>query len=159
MDKIFVTEFELDAKKLALIYICYQYKFPLCFMLSFYEMWSDSSLFALKALTCTKKSKLTDTSLMKALDESSSLYKQILKGTNTIRRIKETKDKINKINQKSSAEPLPEIPEYPKLTLHNFSPSFKKFVTDYLLVNVEDIYSPVIKLRFSSDDVYKEMMP
>ena len=83
-DKPFSMAFKLDAKMLTLVYICYEYKFPLSFMLSFYELYGDNSIFALKALTCCRKIKLTDSGLMKILDESRILYKQVVKVISTI---------------------------------------------------------------------------
>ena len=147
-NKVFSTEFVLSAKIIAVIYICYEYKYPLSIMMSFYEMFGDQSMFALKALSCCKKTKLTDNTLTKALEESRCLFNQIVKGQ-TI---------INKINQLKFNNPKNEpIPEYPKLDTNCFSNNFKDFIENYFLVNIPNIYSPVVELKMSSDDLYKEL--
>lgn len=148
-EKPFSTRFKIDAKILTLIYICYEYKFPLCFMLSFYELYGDNSIFALKALTCSRKIKLTDSGLMKILDESRLLYKQIVEGMSTIIKINKLKA-YNKDNE--------EIPELPKINFEVFSNEYKNFLQNYLLENINDIFAPVVKLKMSSDDLYRELM-
>ena len=147
--KPFSMEFKLDDKMLTLIYICYEYKFPLSFMLSFYELYGDNSIFALKALTCSRKIKLTDSSLIKILEESRTLYNQIIKGISTIIKI----NKLKRDNKKN--EP---IPDYPEIDLSPFSEDYKNFLNYYLLENINNIFSPMVKLRMSSDDVYKELI-
>lgn len=149
MDKLFSVDFKIDAKMLTIIYICYEYKFPLSFMLSFYEMYGDTSMFAFKALSCAKKIKLTDSSLIKILDESRILYSQILQGISTIIKINELKS--NNPNNE-------EIPEYPSIDLSKFSNNYRNFIQNYLLVNVTDIYAPRLNLKLSSDDLYKELL-
>ena len=81
--KPFSVTFKLDAKILAIIYICFKYKFPLSFLLSFYEMYGEQSLFILKAMACTKKISLSDNTFAKIIEESRLLYKQILSGIST----------------------------------------------------------------------------
>lgn len=147
--KPFSAKFKLDDKMLAVIYICYEYKFPLSFMLSFYELYGDTSMFALKALTCSRKIKLTDSGLIRILEESRTLYKQIIKGTSTIMKINNLKYN-NKKNE--------EIPEYPEIDLAPFSEDYRNFIKYYLLENIDDIFSPMVKLRMSSDDIYKELI-
>ena len=149
-NKLFSIDFKIDAKVLTIIYICYEYKFPLAFMITFYELYGETSMFALKALTCAKKAKLTDTKLMKIVEESRLLYTQILAGISTIMKIKQLKA----YNPKD--EP---IPEYPTIDTSKFTAEYKEFVENYLLQNIRDIYAPVVNLRLSSHDLYREIMP
>ena len=147
--KPFSAQFKLNAKLLTMIYICYEYKFPLSFMLSFYELYGDNSIFALKALTCSRKIKLTDSGLMKILDESRILYNQIIKGIPTIIKI----EQLTRNNKNNDP-----IPEYPQIDLTPFSEDYKNFLQYYLLENIQDIYSPIVKLKMSTDDIYKELI-
>lgn len=149
-NKLFSLDFKLDAKILTIIYICYEYKFPLAFMITFYELYGETSMFALKALTCSKKAKLTDTKLMKIVEESRLLYTQILTGVSTIMKIKQLKA----YNPKN--EP---IPEYPSIDTSKFSADYRVFIEDYLLKNIRNIYEPEINLQLSSHDLYKEITP
>lgn len=137
MSKIFSTQFKLDAKMIAIIYLCYEYKFPLAFMLSFYEMYGDNSLFALKALSCAKKISLSDNTLIKIIDESRLLYDQIVFNR-------------NKLTEHSDFEPTI---DYNKFTL-----SFGRFIQNYLEQNIENLYEPIVKLRLDSRDLYEELI-
>ena len=148
MNKLYSVEFTLNAKLLAIIYICYKYKFPLQFMLSFYEMYGDGSLFALKALTCSKRMTMSDAELVKILDESRRLYKQIQNGISINRKRKQIE--LGYLKE--------EMPELPKIELLGFSVSYSEFIEKYLLVNIEDIYAPQVKLKMSSDDIYSELI-
>lgn len=153
MTKPFATRFKLDSKILALIYICYKYNFPLCFMLSFYEMYGEYSLFALKAMACTKKLTLNDNNFTKIIEESRDLYKQILSGVSTIIEI----DKINKDNKYRTDDNKVELPQYPSIDTSKFSNEYKDFVENYLLNNIKDIYSPMVELKMSTKDLYEEL--
>ena len=155
MTKPFSTRFKLDSKIIALIYICYKYNFPLCFMLSFYEMYGEHSLFALKAMTCAKKLTLNDNTFTKIIEESRDLYKQVLTGVSTIIEI----NKIEKSNENRSIEDKKEIPEYPQIDTSKFSSDYKDFIEQYLLKNIKNIYSPMVELRMSTKDLYEELRP
>ena len=134
MSKIFSAKFKLNSKILAIIYICYKYKFPLSFMLSFYELYEDNALFIFKALNCSKKIKMNDNAFINALNESRLLYKQILKGVSDI-----------------------EQNETPTINLKEFSNDYKLFIEEYLLKNIDNIYSSTVKFQFSTNDLYKEV--
>lgn len=147
-EKIYTVDFELNAKLLAILYICYKYNFPLQFLLSFYELYGDASLFALKALSCYKKLALTDNDMVKILEESRRLFLQIQKRV-TI------KNKIKEIERQGGNYDKPELP---KLDLICFSVPYSQFIENYLLKNVEDLYSVPIRLRMSSGDLYQEIL-
>lgn len=151
-EKVFSTKFKLDSKMLALIYFCYQHKFPLCFMLSFYELYGDTSLFALKALSCNKRIKITDNNIIKILQESQKLYKQIITGVSTLLKIKE----LSSMEENKRKE---EMPEKPHIDTSVFSEDFRNFVEGYLLKNIDDIYAPKVKLNFNTEDLYEELKP
>lgn len=146
-NKIYTVEFTLNAKLLAIIFICYKYKFPLQFMLSFYELYGDSSLFALKALTCSRKTKLTDSELVDIVEQSRRLYTQIQQGISiNIKR----KKILNGILEE-------ELPDPPCIDHIGFSVEYDEFINNYLLQNIEDIYAPTTKLKMSSEDIYTEL--
>ena len=148
MSKLYTVQFALNAKLLAIIYICYKYKFPLQFMLSFYEMYADSSLFVLKALTCCKKTKLTDNEFIKIMEESRRLFHQIQKGMSI--NIKRKQISLGILKDE-------EMPEPPELNYLGFSESYTEFINEYLLKNIEDIYAPTVSLKMSSEDIYSEI--
>ena len=160
MDKIFSTEFELDDKKLLVLYMCYKFKFPASYMLSFYELYEEKSLFTLKALACTKDIKLTDQSITKMLEESRKLYKQILRGRSIRNEIKESKIKLKKEIEKArlldldlSMVSLPAVPEEPTINTEDFSSEYKDFLENYLLRNVEDITFRNCNIGLTTDTV------
>lgn len=148
MSKIYSVQFSLNAKLIALIYICYKHKFPLQFMLSFYEMYGDTSLFALKALTCSRKTRLTDNEFIKIMEESRRLYSQIQRGISI--NLKRKQIKLGIIKDE-------EMPAAPKLDYLGFSESFNLFIDEYLLKNIDDIYAPTISLKMSTEDIYSEI--
>lgn len=135
MTKIFATEFKLNSKILSIIYLCYKYEFPISIMLSFYEMYEDNALFVFKTLSCAKKSKINDNILINVLNESRILLKQIQQGITSL-----------------------EKNEEPKLNLADFSNEYRIFIQDYLLKNIENIYEPIIKFKFNTSDLYKEVV-
>lgn len=149
MNKNFSVNFELNAKLLALLYICYEYKFPLSFMLSFYEMYGDNSLFVLKAISCFKKIKITDSILINALEESRKLAKEIARGISVLLKV----DELEKLPEDKR---LDSIPEYPTINLSLFNESYKKFIENYLLINIDNIYNQKISLKLNSRDLYEE---
>lgn len=150
--KPFTITFKLDAKILAIIYICYRHKFPLSFLLSFYEMYGEQSLFILKAMSCTGKIKLTDSTFIKIIEESKLLHKQILTGIST--NIKRNK----LINQVKSGRIITEmIPDCPIIPLKEFSEDYKQFISQYLQKNVKNIFSEQLELMVDTIDLYDEI--
>lgn len=153
MSKDYITKFRLNAKLIAIIYICYQYKFPLSFMLSFYEMYGDNSLFALKAFACAKKLSLNDNVFTKIIEESRTLYRQILAGESRM-------IEINNIIKHNKAEGTNlSLPEKPVLNSAGFTDPFRKFIDEYLLVNIDNIFAPQVSLKLSTYDLYEELVP
>ena len=120
-NKIFITYFELNSHILAMLYLCYRFKFPISFMISFYENYKDNAFFVFKALSCKKQITLNDLTFAKIFEESRNLYKQIL--------VKDIK------------------PE-------TFSEKYQDFIKNYLLVNIEDIYTETVALRLSTNMLY-----
>lgn len=152
MSKPFSITFKLDAKILAIIYICFRYKFPLSFMLSFYEMYGEQSLFILKAMSCNKKINLNDTTFIKILQESKLLHKQILSGIST------NLKRNNLINQVKNGRLITEmIPDCPEINLKEFSQEYSQFISNYLLKNVKNIFSEEIELMLDTIDLYEEI--
>ena len=149
MTKSFSVNFEINAKLLALLYICYEYKFPLSFMLSFYEMYGDNSLFVLKAISCVKKIKITDSVLINAIEESRKLAKEIARGISVILKVKQ----LENIPLEKRVEP---IPEYPSIDVSLFTDSYKKFIENYLLINIDNIYDQKVNLKLNTRDLYEE---
>lgn len=150
--KPFSITFKLDAKILAIIYICYKYKFPLSFLLSFYEMYGEQSLFILKAMSCTKKISLSDNTFTKIINESRNLYKQILLGIST--NIKRNK----LISQVKNGKVITEvIPDCPEINTSEFSDDYKYFIEKYLVKNVKNLFSEEIELHLDTNDLYNEI--
>lgn len=77
-DKTFIAYFELNSHILAIMYLCYRFKFPLSFMITFYENYKDGAFFVFKALACKKQIALNDLAFAKVIEDSRALYKQIL---------------------------------------------------------------------------------
>lgn len=152
MNKPFIAKFKIDAKLLAILFICYKYKFPLSFMLSFYEMYGEQSLFILKAMSCVKKISLNDNTFIKILEESKLLHKQIIKGIST--NIK--RDQL--IQQVKSGRLITEmIPDCPEIQSNLFSEDYKEFIEKYLLKNIKDIFKEEVELMMSTTDLYAEL--
>ena len=152
MNKPFSITFKLDSKILALIYICFKHKYPLSFLLSFYEMYEEQSLFILKAMSCAGKLKLTDNAFAKLLEESRALYTQILKGIST--NIKRNK----LISQVKNGKLITEIiPDCPEIDLKDFSEDYRLFISNYLEKNVKDLFKEEIELMLDTTDLYSEI--
>ena len=150
--KPFSVTFKLDAKILAIIYICFKYKFPLSFLLSFYEMYGEQSLFILKAMACTKKISLSDNTFAKIIEESRLLYKQILSGIST--NIKRTQ----LISQVKNGRLITEmIPNCPEISLCEFTDDYKQFIKQYLIKNVKNLFQEEIELMMNTTDLYCEL--
>ena len=147
--KLYSAKFRLNSKILALMYICCYYNYPTTVLLTFYETYKDMSLFALKALSTCKKIKLTDNMFVKILQESATLYGQIIKGIT----IKLKRNQLLSYNPKNE-----EIPLEPTLDVEVFSDDYKRFITEYLIENVEDLFVPEVKLNISSEDLYSDMI-
>ena len=145
--KPFSVTFKLDAKILAIIYICFKYKFPLSFLLSFYEMYGEQSLFILKAMACTKKISLSDNTFAKIIEESRLLYKQILSGIST--NIKRNQ----LISQVKNGRLITEmIPNCPEISLCEFTDDYKQFIKQYLIKNVKNLFQEEIELMMNTTD-------
>lgn len=152
MNKPFIAKFKIDAKLLAILFICYKYKFPLSFMLSFYEMYGEQSLFILKAMSCAKKISLNDNTFIKIIEESKLLHKQIIKGIST--NIKRNQ----LIQQVKSGRLITEmIPDCPEIQSNLFSEDYKEFIEKYLLKNIKDIFKEEVELMMSTTDLYAEL--
>ena len=150
--KPFSITFKLDAKILAIIYICYKYKFPLSFLLSFYEMYGEQSLFILKAMSCTKKISLSDNTFAKIINESRALYKQILIGIS----VNLKRDKL--ISQVKNGKIITEvIPDCPEINTTGFSDDYKYFIEKYLIKNVKNLFREEIELVLDTNDLYNEI--
>lgn len=150
--KPFSVTFKLDAKILAIIYICFKYKFPLSFLLSFYEMYGEQSLFILKAMACTKKISLSDNTFAKIIEESRLLYKQILSGIST--NIKRNQ----LISQVKNGRLITEmIPNCPEISLCEFTDDYKQFIKQYLIKNVKNLFQEEIELMMNTTDLYCEL--
>lgn len=150
--KPFSVTFKLDAKILAIIYICFKYKFPLSFLLSFYEMYGEQSLFILKAMACTKKISLSDNTFAKIIEESRLLYKQILSGIST--NIKRNQ----LISQIKNGRLITEmIPNCPEISLCEFTDDYKQFIKQYLIKNVKNLFQEEIELMMNTTDLYCEL--
>lgn len=150
--KPFSVTFKLDAKILAIIFICFKYKFPLSFLLSFYEMYGEQSLFILKAMACTKKISLSDNTFAKIIEESRLLYKQILSGIST--NIKRNQ----LISQVKNGRLITEmIPNCPEISLCEFTDDYKQFIKQYLIKNVKNLFQEEIELMMNTTDLYCEL--
>ena len=150
--KPFSVTFKLDAKILAIIYICFKYKFPLSFLLSFYEMYGEQSLFILKAMACTKKISFSDNTFAKIIEESRLLYKQILSGIST--NIKRNQ----LISQVKNGRLITEmIPNCPEISLCEFTDDYKQFIKQYLIKNVKNLFQEEIELMMNTTDLYCEL--
>ena len=150
--KPFSVTFKLDAKILAIIYICFKYKFPLSFLLSFYEMYGEQSLFILKAMACTKKISLSDNTFAKIIEESRLLYKQILSGIST--NIKRNQ----LISQVKNGRLITDmIPNCPEISLCEFTDDYKQFIKQYLIKNVKNLFQEEIELMMNTTDLYCEL--
>ena len=149
MEKQYSIKFSLDSIILALIYICYKYKFPASYMLSFYEMYGKQSLFILKAISCSKKVPLNDNTFIKIIEESKLLHKQILSGIGTNMKIKQLTAQV-----KGGLKLKDPIPEKPQLDLSVFSDDYKTFITDYLVKNLVEVFTETLELKLNTSDLY-----
>ena len=152
MDKQFSVKFKLDPIILALIYICYKYKFPAAMMLSFYEEFGKKSLFILKAMTCAKKITLNDNQFIKIIEESRVLYKQLLTGISINMKRKQLENMVK--NGKQIKE---QIPERPHVNLTVFSDEYSEFIEDYLQYNLDNMFSEEPSLKLNTTDLYSEL--
>lgn len=139
---MFKTRFKLNSKLIAIIFICYKYKYPLAYFLTLYEMYKEASLFAFKAFSCNKKIELSNKTFIQILEESRDLYHQILAGQSMIIKMK---------NEKSDT-----IVE-PKIDVTQFSPEFRFFIENYLLKNMSNIFDEEVELTMTSDELYSEI--
>ena len=152
MDKQFSVKFKLDPIILALIYICYRYKFPAAMMLSFYEEFGKKSLFILKAMTCAKKISLNDNQFIKIIEESKVLHKQLLTGISI--NIKRTRlENMVKNGMKIKEQ----IPDKPHVNLTVFSDEYSEFIENYLQYNLDNMFSEEPSLKLNTTDLYSEL--
>lgn len=152
MDKQFSVKFKLDPIILALIYICYRYKFPAAMMLSFYEEFGKKSLFILKAMTCAKKISLNDNQFIKIIEESKVLHKQLLTGISI--NIKRTRlENMVKNGMKINEQ----IPDRPHVDLTVFSDEYSEFIENYLQYNLDNMFSEEPSLKLNTTDLYSEL--
>lgn len=152
LGKPYEISFKIDAKILAIIYICWKYKFPLSYFLSFYEMFGPQTLFILKALACTKKITLNDSTFANILEESKKLHKQILKGISTNIKIKKLEIQVK--NGKLIDEDIPELPE---IDLSEFSDDYKEYIQTYLLKNILNIFADEVVLKIGTKELYQQI--
>lgn len=152
MGKPFELSFKIDAKILAIIYICWKYKFPLSYFLSFYEMFGAQTLFILKAMSCTRRITLNDSAFANIIEESRALHKQILAGISTRIKIKQLEGLI-----KSGQLIDEDIPAQPEINLNAFSDDYKDFLSGYLLKNVDNIFSETMILKLGTKELYQQL--
>jgi len=152
MSKPFEIEFKLDAKILAIIYVCWKYKYPLSYFLTFYEMFGNQTLFILKAMACTKRLVLNDNAFAALLEESRILHKQILTGISTNKKIAQLENQVR--NGKLIDE---DIPERPSLDLSVFSEEYKEFIKDYLQKNIRNLFAENVVLRLGTRELYQQL--
>ena len=151
-DKPFSTKFTPDYKIFALLYICYEYKFPLSFFLTLYEKYGEMSLFIFKAMSCIKSISLTDSKFTKIIEQSKLLYRQIHKGITTRHQIKRLSMFV-----KNGYKIQEQIPDEPVLDLALFTDEYKTFVTNYLQKNIVDMFADELELLFDTGDLYDEV--
>ena len=125
-NKAYKLKFALNAKLLAIIYLCYKYNFPLSYMIAFYELYGDKSLFVFKALACNKKIALNDSTFEKILNESRKLYKQILRGSYS--RI----ERNNTIYYNKNSTKKKPVPNIEHINPDAFCDKYKEFIESYL---------------------------
>lgn len=152
MNKPFCVSFKIDAKLLALLYICWKYKFPISYFLSFYEMFGAESLFILKALACTKRITLNDNAFANLIEESRKFHKQILTGISTNLKIKQLEAQV-----KGGKLIDEDIPEKPEINLEEFSEEYQDFIKNYLMKNVDNIFSEQCNLKINTRDLYQNI--
>ena len=152
VDKPFKVTFKLDAIILAILYTCYRYKYPASYMLSFYEMYGRQALYILKVISCDKKSPINDSILLKIIEESRLLYKEIISGITVLKKIESLSYKV-----KNGVKIDEIIPDKPHIDTNKFSPEFKDFIENYLTKNISDVYSPEVELALDTKDLYYEM--
>jgi len=152
LDKQFSVKFKLDPIILALIYICYRYKFPAAMMLSFYEEFGKKSLFILKAMTCAKKISLNDNQFIKIIEESKLLHKQLLTGIS----INMKRNKLENM-VKNGMKIKEQIPDRPHVDLTVFSDEYSEFIETYLQYNLDNMFSEEPALKLNTTDLYSEL--
>lgn len=150
--KPFEVQFHVDAKILAIIYICWKYKYPLSYFLSFYEMFGAQTLFILKALSCTRRITLNDNAFASLIEESKKLHLQIIAGISTNIKIKQLEAQITRGRLIDE-----DIPERPSIDCSEFSEEYAEFITSYLLPNVKNIFSETMTLKLGTKELYQQL--
>ena len=152
MNKPFEIEFKIDAIKLAILFMCWKFKFPVSYFLTFYQMYGKQVLFIFKAIACTKRITLNDSAFTNIIEESKKLQHQILKGISTKIQIAKLEALVK--NGRLIDE---DIPEQPKLDLSEFSEEYKKFIQTYLLKNIVNIFSDTVVLKVGTKELYNQI--
>lgn len=152
MSKPFTINFKVDGDLLALLYICWKYKYPISYFLAFYELYNKTALFVLKALSCNKKIALNDNTFASLIEESRVLHNQIIAGISTNLKIKrlESQVRLGRLIDE-------DIPEKPTLNYKVFSEDYKEFVKDYLVKNVDNIFSETLTLHIGTKELYQNI--
>ena len=148
--KPFEVQFSIDARILAVLYMCWKFKFPASYFLSFYESYGAQTLLIFKALACNKKIALNDNAFANIIEDSKKLHKQILKGISTKFKIKQLESMV-----KAGKYVDEDIPEHPEIDLGEFTEDYREFISSYLLKNVKDIFSEILTLRLGTKEIYK----
>lgn len=152
MAKPFEVQFHVDAKILAIIYICWKYKYPLSYFMSFYEMFKEQTLFILKALSCTRRITLNDNAFASLIEESKKLHLQIIKGISTNLKIRQLEAQV-----KQGRLIDEDIPERPTIDTSEFSEEYAEFVNEYLLPNVKNIFTETLTLQLGTKELYQQL--
>lgn len=147
--KPFEIEFKLDAKILATLYICWKFKLPISYFITFYEQFEEWTLFIFKAMICSKKLALNDNALANIVEESKKLHLQIVKGISTNIKIKqlEALTKAGKLIDE-------DIPERPEINLYEFSDDYREFIEKYLFKNIKNLFSENVILKLGTRELY-----
>lgn len=152
MVKPFEVQFHVDAKILAIIFICWKYKYPLSYFLSFYEMFGAHTLFILKALSCTRRITLNDNAFASLIEESKKLHLQMIKGISTNLKISQLEKKVTRGQLIDE-----DIPERPAIDYSVFSEEYADFIKTYLLPNVKTIFTDNLVLRLGTKELYQQI--
>lgn len=150
LKKPYEIEFKIDAKVLAILYVCWKFKLPISYFLTFYEKFGEWTLFIFKAMICAKKLALNDNALSNIIEESKKLQLQIIKGISTLIKIKqlETLTKAGKFIDE-------DIPERPEIDTMEFSDEYAEFIEKYLLKNIKNIFSKNVVLKLGTKELYQ----
>lgn len=150
MAKPFTVDFKIDAKIIAILYMCWKYKYPISYFLSFYENFGAQTLLIFKALACNKKITLNDNAFTNLIEESKKLHNQIIKGISTNLKIKQLENLV-----RAGKFIDEDIPETPMIEVNEFTEEFADFVKNYMLKNIEDIFKETVTLKLGTRELYQ----